>query len=358
MRNIFAAFAITVFSSVAIAGTSPTLVDNFYIGSSLKVGGGEGVANRYSVMDLNSTTKGMLIPRMTTTQRDAISEPPEGLLIFNVTTERPNYYSADAVAWQELSESESQWTTSGDDIYFGSGNVGIGTDSPAVPLHVIGDSYFSYGSDHAMLQIDPQTAAVTLTTVSDTGSLSLAIKTSNGDSSADLNVSSGTATLDGGSSGAVNVFSGNKTGGGTKGPVRFSSGNSTDDSFQASPGEVDLTAGAGSGFATVTAKHLSLIGAQIDTVAYSDGPAITGCGTSPSVAGSDFAGQITVGSGGTDTSCTLTFEFAYAHAPACMVNYEGAIIAINAVPSTSAVVISKTAAFAAGSKIDYICVGH
>jgi uncharacterized protein (TIGR02145 family) len=37
-------------------------------------------------LDVNSTTKGLLPPRMTTMQRDAITSPANGLIIFNTTT--------------------------------------------------------------------------------------------------------------------------------------------------------------------------------------------------------------------------------------------------------------------------------
>lgn len=37
-------------------------------------------------MEIASTTKGLLIPRMTTTERDAIVSPATGLLIYNITT--------------------------------------------------------------------------------------------------------------------------------------------------------------------------------------------------------------------------------------------------------------------------------
>lgn len=47
-----------------------------------------------ALMDLTSTTKGVLLPRMTTSQRDAISSPAEGLLIYNLTTHQLNYYNA------------------------------------------------------------------------------------------------------------------------------------------------------------------------------------------------------------------------------------------------------------------------
>ncbi|MDZ7900005.1 MAG: hypothetical protein U5N85_18510 [Arcicella sp.] len=39
-----------------------------------------------SILDVSSTTKGFLMPRMTTTQRNAIPFPAQGLMIFNTTT--------------------------------------------------------------------------------------------------------------------------------------------------------------------------------------------------------------------------------------------------------------------------------
>ena len=39
-----------------------------------------------AILDVSSTTKGFLPPRMTTAQRDAIASPTEGLYIFNTTT--------------------------------------------------------------------------------------------------------------------------------------------------------------------------------------------------------------------------------------------------------------------------------
>lgn len=39
-------------------------------------------------LELNSTTQGFLPPRMTTTQRDAITSPPAGLMLYNSTTNK------------------------------------------------------------------------------------------------------------------------------------------------------------------------------------------------------------------------------------------------------------------------------
>ena len=45
-----------------------------------------------AMLDVQSVNKGILIPRMTTDQRNAIVRPAEGLLIFNLTTGCIDYY--------------------------------------------------------------------------------------------------------------------------------------------------------------------------------------------------------------------------------------------------------------------------
>ena len=39
-----------------------------------------------SILDITSNSKGLLIPRVTTAQRDAVVDPAKGLILFNVTT--------------------------------------------------------------------------------------------------------------------------------------------------------------------------------------------------------------------------------------------------------------------------------
>lgn len=50
-------------------------------------------ANAKAILDLTSTTLGFLPPRMTGTQRDAITAPPEGLVIYNTSTHKLNVFT-------------------------------------------------------------------------------------------------------------------------------------------------------------------------------------------------------------------------------------------------------------------------
>jgi hypothetical protein len=58
----------------------------FLVPSGVSVGIGVSSVNAAAILQADSTTKGFLPPRMTTTQRDAISSPPAGLVIYNTTT--------------------------------------------------------------------------------------------------------------------------------------------------------------------------------------------------------------------------------------------------------------------------------
>ena len=53
-----------------------------------------------AVLDVKSTGKGMLVPRLTTAQRTAISSPATGLLVFD--TDKQSFYFNGAKGWTEL----------------------------------------------------------------------------------------------------------------------------------------------------------------------------------------------------------------------------------------------------------------
>jgi hypothetical protein len=65
-----------------------------------QIGIGTNAPNTSSILDIVSTNKGVLLPRMTTAQRNAISTPANGLEIYNTSTTSPNYY--DGTTWQQV----------------------------------------------------------------------------------------------------------------------------------------------------------------------------------------------------------------------------------------------------------------
>jgi len=65
-----------------------------------QVGIGTATPAASAKLDITSTTQGLLPPRMTTTQRDAITSPAEGLVIYNTTTKGLEFKSS--TGWVSL----------------------------------------------------------------------------------------------------------------------------------------------------------------------------------------------------------------------------------------------------------------
>ena len=61
-------------------------------------------ANTSAMLDVSSTTKGFLPPRMTQVQRDQIPFVA-GLMIYNTTTNKPNYYNG--TEWKNFDETSA-----------------------------------------------------------------------------------------------------------------------------------------------------------------------------------------------------------------------------------------------------------
>src|SRR6185369_12630766 len=59
------------------------------------------VAHSSAMLDIKTTSKGMLIPRMSSSQRTSISSPATGLMVFDTDTNTFWYYNG--TAWANLS---------------------------------------------------------------------------------------------------------------------------------------------------------------------------------------------------------------------------------------------------------------
>lgn len=72
----------------------------FTINNSGQVAIGTGEADASALLELSGTDGGFLTTRVTETERDNISSPATGLLVFNTTTNKFNFY--DGVQWSEF----------------------------------------------------------------------------------------------------------------------------------------------------------------------------------------------------------------------------------------------------------------
>ncbi len=85
-----------IFGQLNVKGTPASLtVDS-------NVGIGTSSPDASAILDVSSTTQGVIIPRMTTAQRDLIASPITGLQIFNITTNQHEYFNGNA--WAALAQ--------------------------------------------------------------------------------------------------------------------------------------------------------------------------------------------------------------------------------------------------------------
>lgn len=83
-----------------------------------------------AMLDIKSTTSGLLIPRMYTAERDNISDPATGLIVYVRDLKQFSYYNGSE--WINIdADGDDDWVINTDTLYNNSStNIAIGTDSP------------------------------------------------------------------------------------------------------------------------------------------------------------------------------------------------------------------------------------
>jgi hypothetical protein len=98
------------YSGTNTAPTNGLLVEgNVGMGSALKIGTSPSSINASSALEIESTTKGFVPPRMTTAEMNAISTPLVGSLIFNTTLNCLHQYRS--AGWESLCLSSTPFTS-------------------------------------------------------------------------------------------------------------------------------------------------------------------------------------------------------------------------------------------------------
>ncbi len=139
--NILNKTGATAPNGALVFGTGSSGTESMRITSAGLAGIGTATPAATALLDLTSTSLGFLMPRLTTAQRDAISSPATGLMVYNTTTNLINIYNGSA------------WSVAGNDgttaFSFPAGSVG----SPG--LYVTGDT------DTGLYQATANTMSVT-----------------------------------------------------------------------------------------------------------------------------------------------------------------------------------------------------
>ncbi len=109
------------------------------------VGVGSAAIVPSAALEVGSTAKGFLPPRLTTAQRDAIASPAAGLIVFNLTTGTLNVYAGGWRAFSEPRVCESEYTQFGGHCYKLSASTA--TQSAAQAACVAAGGYLARVSD-------------------------------------------------------------------------------------------------------------------------------------------------------------------------------------------------------------------
>ena len=146
-------------------------------------------ADPSALFDMTSTSKGFLMPRMTTAERNAIVSPANGLMIFNTDDGVPQIWSdaSGTPQWDEVltSGSGAGWLTEGNDMLVDGTNNFLGT-LDGTPVRMITNNTERLRIDPAgLIGINDPAPSAQLDVVGNTGSRTI-IATRNGGSGMSL----------------------------------------------------------------------------------------------------------------------------------------------------------------------------
>ncbi len=119
--------------------------------------------NASAMLDVSSTTKGLLPPRMTSAQRIAIPTPADGLIVFDTDTK--TLWNRQNGVWVNLlagGVGSGPWSLSGNSVFVNNTNrVGINTANPSADLEVDGGGGLLI-SDPYTVTTSPPTNTITM----------------------------------------------------------------------------------------------------------------------------------------------------------------------------------------------------
>ena len=124
--------------------------------------------NAFSILEMVSTSKGLLIPRMTKTQRDNIGIiPATGLLIYQ-TNSTPGFYYYDGSAWTPVTPKAKGWSLTGNSGTNSATNFIGTTDGQSLVFKVNNQKaglldYFNYNTGFGYQTLNANTSGVSNT---------------------------------------------------------------------------------------------------------------------------------------------------------------------------------------------------
>ena len=104
-----------------------------------QTGIGTTTPNASAKLEVASTDKGFLLPRMTAAQRSLILTPANGLLVYQTDSPTGFYVNTGTSGSPVWTRVNMDWTRAGNDVSYSGGNVGIGTITPTQALDVNGN---------------------------------------------------------------------------------------------------------------------------------------------------------------------------------------------------------------------------